>query len=238
MKVCTYAMLSLVLSAICGMSQTNIINVGPYSGNNAQYIASDYICNIGFNPAMNAVYRRSENIFNFGADCGWQSQWTDSWNFFNIGLAAGESVTASQSYNIFVIGSEAAQCATFYHSGYHFLLGHNTGESLISYNTEDVYAMGGLQGAQLYNSQNVLAIGDGAGDGVNGMYTNVIFLGEGSTLGSRGKDIVVAGPQMKLQLGSTNQWQFGEVLMTPTNALVRVNINGQDLYLEASLSPL
>lgn len=223
-------LITAVFLALTADAQTNF-DWGVNASAGAQYLKGTYqIFNIGVDPSQYATYRNSQNVFNLGADCAWQSSYWDSFNIINIGIAAGESQTVSQCSDMIFSGSEAGMSGNFSGSKYVYMHGHNAGYGTSLSRSFDVYALGGLQAASLWNSRGVTAIGPGAGYGLSGQYTNVVLVGSGATLGGAGKDVFALGSGMKARLGTTNEWQFGEAT---TNSL-RVTVNGRDYIITAT----
>ncbi len=87
-----------------------------------------------------------------------------------------------------------------------------------------ITSLAGGVGAVLNDSKYVTFIGYRAGASVNGAYTNVVFVGDSSTLGATGQDQMVLGTNMVLSLSATtNHIVFGNTNSLPavTNSIVK-----------------
>ena len=191
-----------------GMGVTNVVNlfnIGTNHAFGAVIKNSENIYNIGVNALETATITSVDNMFNFGADAGWSSQHTGTINLMNLGFAAGEStLTSSSSSDIINIGSLAGASSILSGSTFIYTFGHGAGETMTSSGSSEIYAIGGLNNATLTDSKRIAALGKTAGDGINGAYTNIVFIGDAATIGSTGKDQVIIGPGMALTIGSSN----------------------------------
>lgn len=205
------------------------LNMGIQAGTNATWLASSNIFNFGFNAGADetitngsvgifniginggehAVLNNADNVFNFGVDAGWTASVTTSFNLMNLGFSAGESTLSSISHDLYNFGANAGNDGNIQNSSYIFSIGHQATEGMTSSGSQDIYAFGGLQLASLTSTRNLVTIGQLAGNGITGAYTNVVLIGDTATIGATGQNRIVLGSG--IDIADTNASMVGDL---------------------------
>lgn len=238
---------SLILSAGTGTPDPAV--VGATAGNFDLFFIGDL-------SGTGSVFSAASQIYNIGSSSGSYANYTNVFNVFNVGDLAGDHATSFNSSYIFNFGDDAGSVAVNAHSQELYHIGNFAGYGSTYTNCYDIYDFGssgnyqvyytndtsiyaiggGLQGATLKNSKRVLALGQNAGNAVNGSYTNVIFIGDGSTAGATGSDQVILGSGMGLTVGAKADLGSLHVLGTSlfsdyATFAGTVQLNGQQSFL-------
>lgn len=184
--------LSQVLSNV-----TDMLNVGS-SGGSFQ-VANDSYTVINFYGGVSAVQSGSHEIGNFGLSAGNFQTNINSFDIENYGNVSGLQGYNSNTFNVFN-GQHGGEFQVNFDSARLLNLGDGSGIHQTNHASQYISNLGPFAGENqdLTNSFGITSIGYKAGRDVTGTHTNVVLIGQFSTIGATGNDQVILGPNMTL----------------------------------------
>lgn len=203
--------------------KTNVVSLGTQAAAGIATDTSSEIYFIGHQAGGGSTsVSGSADIYGFGYQTGYGATISNVFEAFFFGDAVAASVVIRDSFDIYALGDYALNSTILDHTSDIYPLGGLNGAKLTNC-TQIATLQGGLANAVLNDSKHVVAIGETAGQNINGSYTNVVLIGDGATIGATGKDQVILGPGMDLEFGS-NAKLFGDAANT---LALRNGANGQ-----------
>ncbi len=171
-----------------------------------------------------AILHNANNLLFMNCFAGAHAELSDAGNFDVSGSQAAQYYFATNTTDVLAIGSLSADHAT-------------------SDNSSDLAYIAKQAGylSALTNSTSVMFLGGLAGANVFGTYSNVVFVGSGSTATTGASDKVILGPRMSISTGiptggslaaiKLGALETGLTLTLNTTNAIRAEINGVKKYL-------